>query len=865
MEEKSKNSNLSPIKNKLKDLLKKEKKKKEQVVQKSSLSVSERFQEFEISYKNKELNKFKDDILSYLRTRDNYYIESINTLKSKNELFDGKLNHFFDTLQQNSKNFLALQAELTTNLDKIKSHDTFVSQAKDKLISHEIRINSLREDFSTYFQKYDKIYLDNLEVPGYIGRCSKYPNCKMFFIDVIKDLDKLNTYREKNILDLNTYKERLESIIKNFQSMVDNNNDTQLKYISQLNEKTNKSILDELEEKISIVRLENSKFVGDLLNRTSDLNELYDKMKQLKEYVLKEFQTLSDDNNKKVEEAKNSFDEFKIEFEIIRKKFLDLAEFIKSGKFAKNFGNTFAKKEVNLIHKRLFKDIRETIDAKDVKIINNLEDILYGKTNYIEEKENKINRLSKSQTNFNSNNKKNYGFSQNEQNNTNKINNNEVKVYQGGVVYLNINSNDNNTTASTLKSKGFKKNKINHKEKNSDLLEIERRNNLNEEYSNSDSYFSNMNKSNTTFSTTTDKTKTNNILSNNNKINQFIIQDEDSQHENKIIKELSSELEQSSAKVNKLASNQKEIEDKFKMACNNIQPANLKLTNKGTEENVKEEQNNDKTKEKQLLVNKIDSNAVGYSSTDRNNYDNINFNKEILNRCNRVNKKVNKIYKNEEIYQKKDDFNNNIDTKSAFYRGNKLLYNNALNENLLNDTINFGIDRKMNLYDRKIGELESFTRGQIYDIFKQINILKKTYSVIATVLKKDKNKINGYNSIYNIPDITNSNNGVHNENKNTLNSSGNNFLKKSEKNIKSSKSHQNFDLINFNDRLFYNGKYYYNIKDIFDKTKGSLNFENKKLLKQLDNKLMEDIYKNNNKNSNSSLANMNKPQSAIRI
>ena len=85
----------------------------------------------------------------------------------------------------------------------------------------------------------DKIYLDNLEVPGYIGRCSKYPNCKIFFTELIKNVDKLNTYKEKNTMDLCSYKDRLENIIKSFQNMVDNNNDSQIRYITQLNEKTN--------------------------------------------------------------------------------------------------------------------------------------------------------------------------------------------------------------------------------------------------------------------------------------------------------------------------------------------------------------------------------------------------------------------------------------------------------------------------------------------------------------------------------------------------------------------------------------------------------------------------------------------------
>ena len=61
-------------------------------------------------------------------------------------------------------------------------------------------------------------------------------------------------------MDLCTYKERLENIIKTFQSLVGNNNDSQIKYITQLNEKTIKDILETIEEKINNVRMDNSSF-----------------------------------------------------------------------------------------------------------------------------------------------------------------------------------------------------------------------------------------------------------------------------------------------------------------------------------------------------------------------------------------------------------------------------------------------------------------------------------------------------------------------------------------------------------------------------------------------------------------------------
>ena len=98
------------------------------------------------------------------------------------------------------------------------------------------------------------------------------------------------------------------------------------------------------------------------------------------------------------------------------------------------------------------------------------------------------------------------------------------------------------------------------------------------------------------------------------------------------------------------------------------------------------------------------------------------------------------------------------------------------------------------------------------------------------------------------------NNFVNNENRNTMNITGNNFHRKSIKNDNNNKAQNNgkiiqtMDDINLSDNLFYNGKYYFNIKDILEKYKNNINLnaENKKLLKKLENKLQEDSNRNNN-------------------
>ena len=207
MEEKPKTNNFSISRKKPKDSFNSEKDlKNNPESKKQAYSLPENFYDLEAIYKNKELNKFKDEILSYLRTRDLFYMEKINNLKIQSDKNDRNFDNLNEFSLKNFNSITSAQTEIQSKLEKLGSYESFMNKAEDKLVSHEIRINCLREDLSKNVQKYDKIYLDNLEVPGYIGRCSKYPNCKVFFTELIKEVDKLNTYREKNTLDLCSYR-----------------------------------------------------------------------------------------------------------------------------------------------------------------------------------------------------------------------------------------------------------------------------------------------------------------------------------------------------------------------------------------------------------------------------------------------------------------------------------------------------------------------------------------------------------------------------------------------------------------------------------------------------------------------------------
>ena len=856
---------------------------------------------FDNIYKNKELNKFKEEFLSYMREKDKFFLQKLKEVKIQSDVNNKNIDRLSEVMDSNFKTLLSKQVDIGSKVEKFKSYDAFINKANDKLISHEIRINCLREDLTKSNQKYDKIYLENLEVPGYIGRSSKYPNCKLFFIEVIKELDKFNNYRDKNIIDLSTYKERLENIIKTFQSLVDNNNDSQIKYITKLNDKTNKNLLEIIDDKLNNLRMENSNYSINLIKKTNELNLVYDEVKLMKDNISKKFNTFSEEYTKKLDETNKSFDEFKVEYEIIRKKFLELADFIKNGKYTRKIGVTIGRRDLNLITKKLNKDLKDSIDPKEIKLMNNIKEIEkidFQEKKVIEHKNkvlcnNDINiRLSKSQNNFNNNigKKKVFGFGYNAGNHNHKYRystdnqKEDIKIKQGLLFY----SKGNNANATSKKNisskiKITKKIKIKENKDNKDLnkenikkiniMPIEKPKSqraaqvqtenitkalkekriidkddyprinkeendkkINDELSMSESSINNINNSINTFSTTNEKNNSFNAINiNNNKVGKFNLFESNLEHNDKVIKELASELEQSTAKVNQFGSNKKEMEKKFKTICTNIPPINLKGNKQLGLDKIEEY-----TEKNNIITTKSEQNTTIHSLNVNNNIEKTN----MLTRNNKL-----KLKELIELTEKLED-NTNL-TKSHRF----------LNISRNNESINYNnIDKRMNEYDKKFEDLESLIKEHILEIIKQIGNLQKNYYYLTNIIKGENKNLNSArtkecNTSENIiisprgDEKMLNNNIFNNENKNIMNLTSNYFHKKTSNFDTNSRIFSNskkiLDDINLSDNLFYNGKYYFNIKDILGKKKekniiNNYQFENKKLLKAIDKKLLND-------------------------
>ena len=671
MKEEQKNNQLSNVNDKAKDVQLKQENSKG----KGTYIQMPEFPKFEKIYENKDLNMFKEDILNYLKERDIITFNLIRMYQDKIETTEKNYLELTKRISNNYSDILSSQAKINNRLDKLNSYESFSTKTNDQLISHEIRINNLREEYNKSVQKYDKIYLDNLELPGYIGKYSKYKNCQVFFEEVIKEINKLNSYKEKNTLDLKAYKDKLELIIKTFNTLVDNNNKSHIKYINEMNEKNNKdckNMIDALGDRMTEMRIENSRYAVELIGKSINLTKEWDKIQGIKDEIMKEFNSKIHDFRIVSNNTINSFHDFKTEFTLIKRKFFELAEFIRDVRFRKNIGGDVKKKEIKVIAKKITgkKPCGESIDKekgkellefnfKNEKIDKNEKNDL--RQSVSQEPGSKIKSYIKGVTNAE------------ELNKDSKIHDlSSGKIKRKSKMELRKNPKNINTkeeyivrrkqkipTVVVYGPSNLKKLDTSKKENtgmNSEESEISENNNSISNLI----YSSHTNNKNINISAEGIGSKNTNLDSNTN--NRYLFKDVPIETDDKIINELASELEQTNNKKDD-SKNKGEKDKKIQNLINKIEPMNINMN-----------------------INKIENLNVN------NNHNNSHRIEEI---------------KPALLEEKKDN-------------------NYLSNQNNLCPNVN-SLDKKMNNFDQKITNLEVYTKEKIIDLIGQIENLRQLF------------------------------------------------------------------------------------------------------------------------------------------
>jgi hypothetical protein len=278
------------------------------------------------------MTKFKTEIISDTKDIETVIIASHKQLK---EEFDQRTQQYEKRLEDLTIKLNELSSFTSVDrikLEKISELQTFQKKANDQLISHEIKLSNLQKDLNSACYKYDKIYLDNLVVPGTIGDYCKFKNMKDYIEKNVTNVQNLTNFKEKHTLELKSYKDKLDGMIKTMGMQLENtdrNARTYTNKIVQEYENNLKSELSEVSNKIYDLKMDNNKYAVQLQKSSNELMIEYERIMNIKAEINKDLEeaVLNMKDSHKV--TVNDFDIVKGEFDRIKARFNDIAEFIK--------------------------------------------------------------------------------------------------------------------------------------------------------------------------------------------------------------------------------------------------------------------------------------------------------------------------------------------------------------------------------------------------------------------------------------------------------------------------------------------------------------------------------------------------------
>ena len=168
-----------------------------------------------------EVLQFKDEVLRELKylkkSISEKYDSNVLLVSEKLNSYDNKIIYLNDRITELSENI-----NTDNNMKKdISSLMEYKNKTRDNLLTIEIKMNNLEKEIKNNVFRIDNILSDSVIYPGIIGKTCKFKNFHHMLDHLLSQTSQTITYREKNTLDLNTYKKKLESIVQTLQSQKD--------------------------------------------------------------------------------------------------------------------------------------------------------------------------------------------------------------------------------------------------------------------------------------------------------------------------------------------------------------------------------------------------------------------------------------------------------------------------------------------------------------------------------------------------------------------------------------------------------------------------------------------------------------------
>ena len=164
------------------------------------------------------------------------------------------------------------------------------------------------------------------------------------------------TFRDKTHRDLNVLKTKIDNTTHNFSLKLDALTSASNKYcdnsIKDLENKINSS-LELFSEKLGSARIENAAYAEEIKKTTEDLLKQISNIILIKNEIFGKFEDIVDFVKKDNSRVIKCFSAYKEQFYEMKKKFIDLSDFIRDVRFKKNIGEELNRRDFYMASKRI--------------------------------------------------------------------------------------------------------------------------------------------------------------------------------------------------------------------------------------------------------------------------------------------------------------------------------------------------------------------------------------------------------------------------------------------------------------------------------------------------------------------------------
>ena len=327
---------------------------------------------------------FKNDILTEIKGIKDKLKEQSNIINNE---VNKKLILYFDKiedLKNRVNDFSAIlnkrEAESNYYTEKLNTLIEFKNNIEQEKISEDYKFKLFTDELKNAINKYDKLISNNLIYPGIIGIDSKFKDYHEFVDYVLKQIEIFTTFKDKNILDLKSYKNKLESNMKSLnlqtQSILNSAKTYAMKNIKDSEEKCFNEI-KLYDEKIMRTKMDNFSYIKKLEIQNKEILEEFSKLMIMKKNVTDIVEKSIEDTRKSNENTQKLFQDYQEQFNEIKNNYNLLTYFIieilnnyspKNTNNLKRHTNSNINTNVNVSPNKDKDEFDNKVEEKDIKM-----------------------------------------------------------------------------------------------------------------------------------------------------------------------------------------------------------------------------------------------------------------------------------------------------------------------------------------------------------------------------------------------------------------------------------------------------------------------------------------------------------------